>query len=262
MRCFSVLLLLAASALAADPKPLLQAHAHNDYEHARPLLDALDRGFCNVEADIYLVDGQLLVAHDRKNVKPERTLAALYLDPLRERVKRNGGRVFRGGPVVTLLVDVKSEAAPTYAALDAVLRNYADMLTEFRPGGVAPRAITVVISGNRATREIAAQAVRHAAVDGRGDDLESNPPATLVPWVSENWTKVFTWKWQGEMPDADRMALKRWVDRAHAQGRKVRFWNTPDLPAAWEVLLGAGVDLVGTDDLAGLQRYLAGRKSR
>lgn len=43
-----------------SPKPLIQAHSHNDYEHARPLFDALDLGFCNVEADIYLVDGKLL----------------------------------------------------------------------------------------------------------------------------------------------------------------------------------------------------------
>src|SRR5438128_8490223 len=102
----------AARCQADDPaavKPLPQAHAHNDYEHKRPLWDALDRGFCSVEADIYLVNGQLLVAHSRQGVKPERTLQSLYLDPLRERVKKNGGRVYAGGPEVTLLVDIKSD---------------------------------------------------------------------------------------------------------------------------------------------------------
>src|SRR5215475_7710089 len=81
----------------AQPTPLVRVHAHNDYEHKRPLFDALDHGFCSVEADIYLVDGALLVAHDRDQVKPERTLQALYLDPLRERVKTNGGRVYANG---------------------------------------------------------------------------------------------------------------------------------------------------------------------
>ena len=33
------------SAGAAAP-PLETAHAHNDYYHDRPLLDALDQGFC------------------------------------------------------------------------------------------------------------------------------------------------------------------------------------------------------------------------
>ena len=43
--------------------PLTNAHAHNDYEHTRPLFDALDQGFNSVEADVFLVDGKLLVGH-------------------------------------------------------------------------------------------------------------------------------------------------------------------------------------------------------
>ena len=42
----------------------LAAHAHNDYEHARPLLDALDAGFRSVEADVYYAGGKLAVSHD------------------------------------------------------------------------------------------------------------------------------------------------------------------------------------------------------
>jgi hypothetical protein len=108
---------VVASAADLGPRPLIAAHAHNDYEHPRPLFDALACGFASIEADIHLVDGRLLVAHDRKSVKPERTLEALYLDPLRARVRENGGRVYRDGPTITLLVDVKSEAVATDAAL-------------------------------------------------------------------------------------------------------------------------------------------------
>ena len=43
------------------PGPLGQAHAHNDYYHKRPLLDALSHGFCSVEADVFLKNGRLLV---------------------------------------------------------------------------------------------------------------------------------------------------------------------------------------------------------
>ena len=46
--------LLAAVVRAAAPAGPV-AHAHNDYEHARPLHDALARGFGSVEADIWLV---------------------------------------------------------------------------------------------------------------------------------------------------------------------------------------------------------------
>src|SRR5882724_12156085 len=105
-----------------SPAPLVRAHAHNDYEHARPLFDALDHGFCSIEADVWLVDGKLLVAHDRNQVKPERTLQTLYLDPLRERIRGNGGRVYANVPEILLLVDVKSDGQQTYRALREVLK--------------------------------------------------------------------------------------------------------------------------------------------
>src|SRR5258705_8249661 len=97
-RLLAVLLSVAtAVTLASAPaeahgrpgvKPLPQAHAHNDYEHARPLFDALDQGFCSVEADIFLVEGGLLVAHNPQKVKPEPTLQAPFLHPLPQTVKR------------------------------------------------------------------------------------------------------------------------------------------------------------------------------
>jgi glycerophosphoryl diester phosphodiesterase len=58
------------------------------------------------------------------------------------------------------------------------------------------------------------------------------------------------------MPAGERDALRQWVARAHAQGRKVRFWNTPDRAEAWRILTEAGVDVIGTDDLSGLQEFL------
>jgi hypothetical protein len=256
-RLVSFLVLLTALPLkSAESTPLERAHAHNDYEHARPLLDALEHGFCSVEADVYLIEGQLLVAHDRKDVKPGRTLTKLYLELLRQRVRENAGRVYRRGPPVVLLVDVKSEAAATYAALHVELEKFAGMLTVFRQSETTPGAVTVIVSGNRAPDAMKKQTVRYAALDGRKEDLDLNPPGTFVPLVSENWRKVFTWDWQGKIPDADRNALERWVQRAHAQNRKVRFWNTPDREDAWRILLDAGVDLVGTDDLQGLEHFL------
>ena len=131
---FAVLMTGALSPAQADPVPLTRVHAHNDYEHPHPLFDALEQGFCSVEADIYPIDGTLLVAHDRKDVKPDRTLQSLYLEPLRQRVKQNGGRVYKGGPECVLLIDFKSEPGPTYAILREVLKEYADIMTVFRDG--------------------------------------------------------------------------------------------------------------------------------
>jgi hypothetical protein len=63
---------LAQSPTTVVSHTISQGHAHNDYLHDRPLLDALDAGFSSVEADIFLVDDQLLVAHTAREIDPER----------------------------------------------------------------------------------------------------------------------------------------------------------------------------------------------
>ncbi len=266
--------ILHHSSLAAPPLP--RAHAHNDYAHKRPLFDALDNGFCSVEADIYLVDGQLLVAHDRKDLKPERTLQALYLDPLRERVRANGGHVHSGlgadkalrrpiaaaAPDVefTLLVDIKTDGPAVYAKLRDVLAGYADMLTRFTPTNTTPGAITVILTGDRPAAIVAAEPQRLCALDGLLPDLEKNTSVHLVPLVSESWRPTFAWFKDGQLAEADRTKLRELVAKAHVQGRRIRFWGAQDKDFVWRELHAAGVDLLNTDDLPGLAGMLrAGR---
>jgi hypothetical protein len=59
-------MLVASAALAGGPPlTLIPAYAHNDYQNARPLSDALDLGFRGVEVDYVLIDGELRVGHER-----------------------------------------------------------------------------------------------------------------------------------------------------------------------------------------------------
>ena len=255
------LFLLCSIALGADaPKPLVRAHAHNDYVHQRPLLDALDQGFCSVEADIHLVDGQLLVAHDLDKTRPDRTLQSLYLDPLRERIKANGGRVYRDGPPCTLLIDIKTDSKTTYPALHAVLEKYADILTVFKDGVPTPGPITVIVDSARDL--IAAQSVRYATIDGTRGDLDSDVSANLIPWISMEWKGVFKWNGQGSMPEDERAKLGEMVKKAHDKGRKIRFWGLPLRAAVWPELYDAGVDLLNADDLEGMRKFLLEREGK
>lgn len=242
--------------------PLVRAHAHNDYEHSRPLFDALEHGFTSVEADVWLVDGELLVAHDKDKVRADRTLKSLYLDPLMDKVQENDGAVYKNYEHEFILwIDIKSEDEATYRAIDEQLREYNRMLTKFVPSGVKPGAITVYISGNRPRTFMENQTVRYAAYDGRMSDLGSGASSEFIPVISDNWTKHFTWLGVGPMPQAEREKLNSIVLTAHANDQKVRFWATPDLSspareALWKELLKAGVDFTNTDDLAGLEEFL------
>ncbi|MBL3664685.1 phosphatidylinositol-specific phospholipase C/glycerophosphodiester phosphodiesterase family protein [Streptomyces sp. M2CJ-2] len=263
----------AAEASAGEqrhhPRPLWRAHAHNDYEHPRPLLDALDHRFGSVEADIFLVGDRLLVAHDPEDLDPSRTLESLYLDPLTARVRAHRGSVYRGhrGPF-QLLVDIKTEGASTYLELDRRLRRYRHLFTTCADGRVLPGPVTAVVSGDRAARApMEAQRVRRAFYDGRLTDLGGPARSSLIPLISDNWTLHFTWRGVGAFPAAERQKLRDIVRTAHARGRRVRFWATPDQPgpardALWGELAAAGVDHLNTDDLAGLESFLDAYRPR
>jgi hypothetical protein len=256
--------LASRAAEAPSSSPLPQAHSHNDYEQKRPLLEALDHGFCSVEADVYLVDGRLWVAHDRKDLKADRTLKSLYLDPLAERVRNRTGIFADPKTRLMLLVDVKGQGAEVYERLKTELDPYAPMLTRFRDSGVVTGAVTVVLSGDRAWDLARADRERWCALDGRMSDLTNAAPAalapaSLVPLVSESWRTLFRWDGEGEMSAAEKERLRGLVSQAHAQGRKIRFWALPDRPEAWKVCQEAGVDLINTDKIPALAAFLRGQ---
>ncbi|MEV6283443.1 glycerophosphodiester phosphodiesterase family protein [Kribbella sp. NPDC051770] len=242
-------------------RPLASAHAHNDYDHRRPLQDALDRGFNSVEADVWLIDGELRVAHDLDDAVPGRTLESLYLKPLADRVRANHGQVYKSGRDFQLLIDIKSDGPTTYAAIDVALRKYRGISTVFAGGHTFRGPVTSVISGNRPLDVLKAQKIRYAGYDGRLSDLNSKMPASLMPLVSDNWTNNFTWQGVGPFPAAEREKLRQIVTTAHRSGYRVRFWATPDTRGAardalWAELAAAGVDHLNTDDLHGLEDFL------
>ncbi|MEV6857365.1 phosphatidylinositol-specific phospholipase C/glycerophosphodiester phosphodiesterase family protein [Streptomyces microflavus] len=256
----------AAVGRPSGPRPLRHAHAHNDYLHPRPLYDALAHGFTSVEADIFLVDGELLVAHDPAGLDPRRTLAALYLDPLRALVRAGRGSVHpHHRAPLQLLIDIKADGVVAYRELDRQLARHRSLFTRYHHGRVRPGAVTAVISGDRAARvPMEAQRTRLAFYDGRLDDLGAASPASFTPLISANWTQTFGWLGAGPFPRAERDRLRTLVAAAHREGRRIRFWATPDLPgpereAVWSELLAAGVDHLNTDDLAGLERFLRAR---
>src|SRR5690242_3898337 len=54
-------------------------HAHNDYVKPLPFYDAFNKGFGSIEADIFLKEGKLLVAHSAAELDEKRTLETMYL---------------------------------------------------------------------------------------------------------------------------------------------------------------------------------------
>lgn len=231
-------------------------HSHNDYYRKRPLLDALDAGMISIEADIFLIDGRLLVGHDRRELRPERDFESMYLAPLAMRAREVGG-VYGDGSRVWLLVDIKENGLAAYQALHELLAGYTDVLTVTRDGVQTAGPIQVVISGDRPVKFMEEQPLRFADIDGRFNDADLQRPGELVPLVSGNWIDLVGWGGFGEISESSRQRLDSLCERAKSAGKRLRFWALPNDEAVWDVALDAGVDLISVDDPARFARFMA-----
>ena len=242
----------------ASVVPLPNAHAHNDYEQSRPLWDALDHGFTSVEADVYAQKDTLYVAHNRPPFwNTDKSLENLYLRPLAERIRQNGGKVYAkyNGPVY-LMIDFKTGADSTYRALEKVLQRYRSILTTCKGNRCQPGAVTVFISGNRPIETVKKAKERLVGIDGRPADLGKGFSRDLMPVVSDAYGNQLQWRGQGPMPDDQFQKLRQLVQRVHAEGKKLRLWACPEDPAVWAKLREAGADFLSTDQLELVRDFL------
>lgn len=241
--------------------PLRNAHAHNDYEQSRALWDALDHGFTSVEADVYLINDTLFVAHDRPTfTNPDRTLEKLYFKPLAERIRQQGGSVYPGSKApFYLMIDFKTEAEATYRALEKLLGIYGDIFTTCQGKRCQSGPVTLFISGNRPIEQLVGAKQRAASLDGRPADLGKGYAPQLMPVVSEAYYKVTTHRGTGPMPADELAKVRSLAERAHREGKKLRLWATPEDPELWAQLLDAGLDFINTDQLELAREFLLSR---
>ncbi len=252
-----ILLIVFSFTLHQGYAQVIPGHAHNDYAVNQPLTEALQQGFMSIEADVHLIQGELYVAHDHPDTAQVGTLRELYLDPLASLVSRNNGKVYPDyAGSFFLMIDFKTPGPATWQVLQQQLASYQHMLST----AAHPGPVTVVISGNRPIEQILNDPKALATLDGRPADLAKGVPSSVMPVVSENLAKVAPWDGKTAIKKKDKEAIEKLARQAHAEGKLLRLWATPDFPEAWHTLLQAGVDLINTDRIAAFRQYYTQRE--
>lgn len=231
--------------------------SHNDYEQQQPLQMALDLGYQMIEADIHLIDGELYVVHDHPtNLEETPLLEDLYLTPLSDRIERNHGKVLtESDQPFYLVIDVKTEADPTFETLLATLEPNKKLFYRKEEGKWINGPIRLLISGNRPSidPETSNQMV---FIDGRLQNIGMGYSPDVYPLISDNWFNYFTWDGTGEIPEDELQKLREYVAKVHEEGKMIRFWGTPDREMVWQTLINNGVDVINVDDLEGMRNFI------
>ncbi|MEM6804211.1 MAG: hypothetical protein AAF696_22595 [Bacteroidota bacterium] len=244
---------LEAQELRIAAKGHQEAHAHNDYAHKIPLWEALSHGFNSIEADTWLLEGQLYIKHFKPiNLKKTPLLSGLYLEPLAKILRDKEGKLYPNiEGAFFLMIDVKNEGEASYHQLKVLLQAYTDLLE-----GPTP-ALKIFLSGNRPIELMHQDSSYHfLSLDGRPEDLGKGYSSDFMPVISQRFSKIISWKGKNPASKEDFDTLKMLADSCHAEGKKLRLWASPETELAWETLLKAGVDLINTDKLGDLEAFL------
>jgi alkaline phosphatase len=228
---------------------IANTHSHNDYEQRIPFKTAYGAQFGSIEADIFLVGGRLLVAHDRKELALGRTLEEYYVKPLSAAVERNHGRPYPDSTRrLQMLIDVKADSTAALDALIALLRRY--------PNLTQSPLLTWVISGNRPDPSLYATYPPFIAFDGILLHYYSPPALSRIVMMSDDLQVYTRWTGADSIPAADRRRIVAAIEWSHRLRLPVRFWDAPDFPNAWKELMRLGVDYINTDHILELGAYL------
>ncbi|PXW10360.1 alkaline phosphatase [Chryseobacterium sp. CBTAP 102] len=225
------------------------AHSHNDYMQEIPFWQAYYANFGSIEADVFLVKGQLWVAHTEKELSADRTLENLYLDNISKQIKLNKGNIYPDvNKKLQLLIDIKQDYKTSLAALVSTLKKYPEITGN--PG------IKIVITGGKPQPSEFNNYPNYLYFDGDLDKNYSADQLKRIGMFSADLPGLVKWNGKGIPRDEETQKIKTAVDKAHAQQKPVRFYGAPDFPNAWVNLMDLGVDYINTDHIPNLKKFM------
>ena len=243
MRKFTfILAALVFAATAAAQRPIAY-HSHNDYDRTVPFYEAYSQHCTSIEADVFLQDGEILVAHNRKDVRADRSLRKMYIEPIVKIFRDNGGQMWKGSDDrLQLMVDLKAlEALPGVVAL---AEEFPDVFT-------TDNGVRVVITGSYPAPADYDKWPSWLWFDGDFKDGKLNyTPEQLkrIALISTDFRKFArNWNGKGRMINSELEAVTKAIEAAHEVGKPIRFWDAPEGTTTYFTFYKLGVDFFNTD---------------
>ncbi len=123
-------------------------------------------------------------------------------------------------------------------------------------------SLQIVISGNTPDPSRWSKYPSFIHFDGRPNITYTQEQLERIAMISDNFTSYSKWNGKGLIPKAELDKLEGVIASVHRQGKKIRFWATPDQVNAWKILLTLEVDFIGTDHVGLLTDYVNKQPSR
>jgi hypothetical protein len=239
------LLLLPAHIVSAQP-PLI--HAHNDYQKPEPLTNALRNKVFSIEADVYLINDTLRVAHDKNGLTTAPSLNALYLQPVVNLFLKYKSHISNdSGYAPLLMIDIKENGK---AVLDKLVKELSAHRSVF-DRSVNPQAMQVVVSGDRGTLSSWIDYSDIILFDGRPNEVYDSVALQKCAFISDSYFNY------SSPADSIDIRLQQLIQKVHGMNKLLRLWAIPENAESWKHLHRLCIDIINTDKVAGCRKYFS-----
>jgi alkaline phosphatase len=242
--------LISTSAFSQDYSSS-NIHSHNDYASKIPFYEAYANEVGIIEADVFLKNNQLFLAHTEAEIEATQTLASLYLKSLQDKIEKNNGLVFKNDKKLTLLIDLKTEGTTTLKAVVQELEKFPKLL--------ACKTLNFVISGNVPNASQWKDFPPFIFFDGRPNIAYTDTQLQRIALISTDLKDYTDWNGKGILTQNDSEKINAIIKQVHDKNKKVRFWATPDNVNAWIALMKLGIDYIGTDEVSKLNNFITNK---
>lgn len=229
----------------------VKIHSHNDYAHAKPLLQAYAYQAYQIEVDVFLIGDSLIVAHSKKDKNLSRTINTIYLDPIANWTKDDAKRGVKTNDDFRLMIDLKDSWDVVYPVLRKEIEKYGDLFDKTKN----KNAVQIVISGNRPADTLYHTFPTWIYFDGLPNISYAKADLRRLTMISANFATYSKWNGEGEITAEDKAKLKTIIDKAHKLKKPIRFWGAPDNQNSWKQLVNLGVDIINTDKIVECRTY-------
>lgn len=111
-----------------------------------------------------------------------------------------------------------------------------------------PEAVRIVATGRIPAPEEFDEYPEYIRFDGAWDADYTPAQAARVALVSADFRAFSQWNGKGSIIPEEKARLQEAIDRAHAMGKPVRFWNAPEGITVYYTFYDMGIDYINTDN--------------
>lgn len=229
-------------------------HSHNDYTHAHPFWGAYEQKANFIEADVFPVNGKLMVAHSKNHIQSDSTLNNMYLQPIIHLFQQHDYKTVSDNPHYSfyLMIDIKEKWDSVLPILMYELKQHPDCFDRHKN----PMAVQIFISGDRPPENTFHDYPGIIMFDGLPQTKYSSADLKKVVEISTDFELYSHWNGQERISEKDATRLKQVIEVAHQEGKKIRFWGAPDTQDCWQTLINLGADIINTDHVKACRAFL------